>query len=993
MQLLEIHIYGYGKLENLKITDLANLQVFYGENEAGKSTIMAFIHGVLFGFPTKQQAELRYEPKKNPKYGGLIKARFPAYGMAVIERVKGKAAGDVTVTLEDGTIGNEELLAELLGGMDKSMFQAIFSFNLQGLQNIHTLKGEELGKYLFSAGALGTDKLFHAENQLLKEMELRFKPNGRKPQLNQKLKDLRQTYEALTKAEAENEEYDELLATKERTESRLSKWQTDIKELEHQVYKHTELERVLPLIVEEKQLEEKLADVGEIRFPPDGLSRLDRLKEQKQQVQARLSYLAERIKLIEKEVERLRPDEALLSHEQEVTLQLDHYSYYVQFSQEQERLQTRLREMNEEIERIQDSLHVSFNEEKIASINTSVAVKEVAEELQLKEQQHRERKLTLDERFQDEKRVLEELEKTAGELKGNLLDEEYEAELENQLKTAEEGERLKSEHRRIHEQLEAMKKNSKQSQANEKRQSRQMLLIGILFLFLIVIGWLNSEWVLTGTGMVGLLIVLFMSVRFSRTNINEEAYTALAAREQELRDQLKRSKGSNVTLVKETLDQDKQRKIELREVMARLQQQTHRYEQVIQSFESWEAEGNEIRQGKLALTEQLGLPEEMGKRKIYDAFVLVEKLKQLFRERSRVKTQLLETTAKRQELHEKYVILAQRFLNKRDLKVQDIVLLLRKKLRDEVDRQLNFREASAKWTELGEEAQQLEKELQQLQDEEARLLELAKVDDVESFRKSGVLAEQITDWKERLANISLQLEMAGVSLQEREKVKLGLNPREERKALETKLEEHKRSQTQLQDLLAETKHRIGLLEEGGLYAELLHKYVQMKYEFEEEAKEWAQFALAKELLSQTIASYKTDRLPKLLLKASEYLRFLTNDEYLRMMPQESGSGFLIERNDHTMFLANELSQATAEQVYVSLRLALIESLYSLYPFPMIIDDSFVNFDENRAKRMFVLLRRFTKNQILFFTCHKHVLDEFHENEIIRMNFMKVKSSD
>ncbi len=74
MKLVDLYIYGYGQLENVEIKSLTDLQVFFGENEAGKSTIMAFIHGVLFGFPTKQQSsELRYEPKNNAKYGGKIR--------------------------------------------------------------------------------------------------------------------------------------------------------------------------------------------------------------------------------------------------------------------------------------------------------------------------------------------------------------------------------------------------------------------------------------------------------------------------------------------------------------------------------------------------------------------------------------------------------------------------------------------------------------------------------------------------------------------------------------------------------------------------------------------------------------------------------------------------------------------------------------------------------------------------------------------------------
>jgi uncharacterized protein YhaN len=115
LKILELHIYGYGQLENVEITNLNDFQVFYGENEAGKSTIMAFIHAIFFGFPTKQQSLVqRYEPKHSTKYGGKIRIYHENFGGAVIERVKGKAAGDVNVMIDNGRMGGEELLKELI---------------------------------------------------------------------------------------------------------------------------------------------------------------------------------------------------------------------------------------------------------------------------------------------------------------------------------------------------------------------------------------------------------------------------------------------------------------------------------------------------------------------------------------------------------------------------------------------------------------------------------------------------------------------------------------------------------------------------------------------------------------------------------------------------------------------------------------------------------------------------------------------------------------
>ena len=221
MKIMEIYIYGYGKFEDVKFSNLHNQQVFYGENEAGKSTIMSFIHSILFGFPTKQQTELRYEPKKGAKYGGQLTVFFPGKGKTVIERVKGKATGDVSVHIENGRIGGEELLKELLSSVDKNLFQSIFSFNLQGLQNVHQIKGEDLGRFLFSTGTVGSDRLLKAENELAKELESRFKPNGRNPLLNTKLKELRSLRTELQKAEETNEQYKSLLTKRDSLRNRL----------------------------------------------------------------------------------------------------------------------------------------------------------------------------------------------------------------------------------------------------------------------------------------------------------------------------------------------------------------------------------------------------------------------------------------------------------------------------------------------------------------------------------------------------------------------------------------------------------------------------------------------------------------------------------------------------------------------------------------------------------------------------------------------------
>ena len=49
MKILSLHIEGFGKFHDLDISFKDGLNVVYGKNEAGKSTLHTFIRGMLFG--------------------------------------------------------------------------------------------------------------------------------------------------------------------------------------------------------------------------------------------------------------------------------------------------------------------------------------------------------------------------------------------------------------------------------------------------------------------------------------------------------------------------------------------------------------------------------------------------------------------------------------------------------------------------------------------------------------------------------------------------------------------------------------------------------------------------------------------------------------------------------------------------------------------------------------------------------------------------------
>ena len=55
MRLSKIEIIHFGKLSNVSFELDKNLNLFLGNNEAGKSTIVAFIKQILFGFHLKSK--------------------------------------------------------------------------------------------------------------------------------------------------------------------------------------------------------------------------------------------------------------------------------------------------------------------------------------------------------------------------------------------------------------------------------------------------------------------------------------------------------------------------------------------------------------------------------------------------------------------------------------------------------------------------------------------------------------------------------------------------------------------------------------------------------------------------------------------------------------------------------------------------------------------------------------------------------------------------
>ncbi|MCY6370873.1 ATP-binding protein [Clostridium ganghwense] len=146
------------------------------------------------------------------------------------------------------------------------------------------------------------------------------------------------------------------------------------------------------------------------------------------------------------------------------------------------------------------------------------------------------------------------------------------------------------------------------------------------------------------------------------------------------------------------------------------------------------------------------------------------------------------------------------------------------------------------------------------------------------------------------------------------------------------------------------------------------------------AKKYASLKAAEYILRKLQNHFIENTKDSLLRGASEYLSQITEGEYKSILPPEDLSSleFKTTLEDGNIHHNPEvLSRATKEQLFLAVRLSRIKEINP--PLPIILDDSFVNFDEKHTKQVMKILLEISKtNQIFLTTCHPQLLEYIHE---------------
>ena len=125
--------------------------------------------------------------------------------------------------------------------------------------------------------------------------------------------------------------------------------------------------------------------------------------------------------------------------------------------------------------------------------------------------------------------------------------------------------------------------------------------------------------------------------------------------------------------------------------------------------------------------------------------------------------------------------------------------------------------------------------------------------------------------------------------------------------------------------------------------------------------------LVKEVLSNAYEKMKKSVTPRFTQELSNTISKITDSKYTNIVPNDE-QGLLVELDNGNYEPASKLSVGTIDQLYLSLRLSMVEEL-SEENMPIILDEVFAYYDDERLKNTLLFLNEKCNNhQILIFSC-------------------------
>ncbi|WP_182200863.1 ATP-binding protein [Paraliobacillus salinarum] len=968
MKIQHVEIYGFGKWEN-KQFDFSDQSfiILSGENEAGKSTLRQFILFILFGMPPRERKV--YLPKKGGKLGGRISVKTEEDFAFTIERMHDRNKGEAICYTADGVTHDEDWLNHKLSGINKDTFLSIFSFDATMLSRLHQMKQQDIGEVLLGVGMTGTDQIYLTEKWLEQQLQDYFKPQGKKPKINQLMDALAEKQETLSKLEQDATRYKEKQYEIEKEKRELDQLYERQQALQLELQRNKQMMQQYDVIASFQTIKQELENYPDkLEFPEQGLERLEQLNYLLYPLQSEINMLQVKIEKETTDLKKINKD--LLTVEEKKAIE-DTLSDTIRWKQYKQDLTSKYKEkkqQEQEINHVINQLQLNLNFEDLQELSLPFGTEE--NWIQLKEERQ--------ELYQAITKTDHELQVKDGRYQDLLVEQTKigeqllpPAELDHLKQSIEKEEEVIRQQEQV-SGIESQRNTVKDFSHQKKRTANLISIIGVALTamigFLALILEEQMWFIIAGSF---LLLVIFV-----RWNMHQSI------------------KSMNRFLMEVPIN--KHSRVLTDEALSERKQLLRDQETWNEQKEAVTKEMKEIKKNRLQLEETKKFHsqrQQLLKQKINEQIekfpvlkgIAVEQWPKLYHHLEALLNQMKkyislsdQITLLKQQLDDLEDDIKQTYHKQasESADISDTIEMIKNNLRQAIDKtNLLVHKKEDKEKNLYQLKNQLEErqaKIVPLQNKIKTLLELANVSDEESFFKKGqqkkdfdLLYKEYKAYQNQL-NLLLSKDDWSQIDQGEQVVKSEIIAKYE--TTNDAFDENEQRIQQVQQNVSDLKISIKQLETSQVLLDEKHRYYQLQNELQQQTKQWAIYQLAKNKIEATKHIYYDHYLPTVLSHTTAYFNQLTSGNYLRVLFDDQKGELLTEDKYGIQFEVHELSQGTRDQLYISLRIGMSMFIKRHHNMPFFVDDAFVHFDATRLRNILTALSELANtSQIIWFT--------------------------
>jgi uncharacterized protein YhaN len=1007
MRLVAAEVDGFGVWSGLKLEGLAErMTVLYGPNEAGKTTLLQFVRSMLYGF-SPERLRRYLPPLHGGRQGGSLVMAGSAGRFTISRHATSRTEGDLRVLSADGALQPDGLLKSLLGGIDEATFNQVFAVGLHEMQELGTLSDTAAAEFLYhlSVGVNGIG-LSDILRELATQRALMVSPDGNHCQLG----------ELLTEREKLTSQIDELRSQVHHQAAIVQELDEVAKNVDSCDAAHGDLELAARAVDaalavrlpwrQRAELTRQLAALPVLAaIPPGTIERLDVVNEALETRRRRIADIIRSRRSVRTEASALDFNPKLARHAPRIEALAEQQAWLNTLESQVESLSTEIAALETELAKHRRQLGLD-DKRAIESFTIDAAAVKRLRPAARALAKHNVRVRTAQREESESNQQAEEL---AAKIRAALGDSK-EKELAPALERA--GNLVAQLRRRVQvdDRLSQLARHETELADQcrlllERQLMPAWVLVGLgavfvlgvvlvlanMFLPTSLIG--SAGWLLATIGALGAAGAAGGKFLLDRSATNQlEACQKQAAI---LASQIKQAKDE-----RDSLDQQLPRGGG--PLLTRLQTAEHELAALeellgIESQRQAALAAARAAQGRIAAAENnrresrrrweqalasAGLPEQLS-----------PKVARQFAGRHNLLADLKQQQERRyEELHERqreYEMLSGRIkqlladvdqkpvsnqpseqLNQltAQLAAHQVVAARRETLHERAAR------LRRQQTRLAAAVRRGQQRRQQLLNEAAATSEAELRERAAEHARRQLLAQKRDDLSRDIAN-----GLAGRLTEDELRTWLEGPQAAELEARADELATEIKQVTSRLHALHEQRGRLeqeasSLVEDRRLASRLVELSI-VEEQLRQTVHRWRALTVAESTLDAVRRIYETERQPEALKAASQYLERLTAGRYTHVWAPLGERALRVDDGEGRSLSVEVLSRGTREQLFLSLRLALV-GIYAHrgIELPLVLDDVLVNFDARRAKAAAAVLRDFAEagHQVLVFTCHEHL---------------------